>query len=45
MRVRALVEVWSLRGERERRDGGSSAALVSLSTYMSASDLGAPTSP
>ncbi len=30
VRVRVRLEVWSLRGERERRDGGSSAALVSL---------------
>lgn len=32
VRVRVRAEVWSLRGERERerRDGGSSAAIVSL---------------
>lgn len=30
VRVRVRVEVWSFRGERERRDGASSAALVSL---------------
>lgn len=30
VRVRARVEVWSFRGERERRDAGSSAPLVSL---------------
>lgn len=27
VRVRVRVEVWSFRGERERRDGGSSTAL------------------
>ena len=30
VRVRVRVEAWSFRGERDRRDGGSSATRVSL---------------
>lgn len=40
VRVRVRVEVWSCRGERERRDAGSSVATVSQSTLLPSHAVG-----